>query len=1443
MPASQILKTLRTLLVLGPLIATVSGQQPGLDSAPPVAPFLNGVFPSQTPQATGDWELVEAFPNLTIVNPLQMLPVPGSNRLMVAEKSGRLIVFQNEANTAQKTILLDIGDQVGDSGDSGMLGFAFHPEFGQPGSPNNEYLYIYYRYTPDTSENDKAYCRLSRVTWNPASNSINPSTELVMINQYDRHNWHNGGGILFGNDGFLYLSIGDEGAANDFYDSGQKTDVGLLSGVFRIDVDQRGGAISHPIRRQPQNPDNPPSGWPDSYSQGYYIPNDNPWLDPNGSVLEEFWALGTRSPHRMTIDRSTGDIYLGDVGQNSREEVSLVVEGANLQWPYREGSISGPKSKPSPLTGFDQPPLYDYPRSEGSCVCGGYVYHGQTHALSLAGKYIFGDYSSGKIWAMSRDEGNVTVELLVTLQSTHSQSGLVGFGLDANEEIYVLSLYGPDQDDGGLYKLVRTGSGTEEPPLTLSQTAAFSNLATLTPSPGLIPYRVNAALWSDGADKQRWMAIPNDGNPDQLSEQIVYSETGNWEFPEGTVLVKQFTLGNRRLETRFLVLGDDGNWYGVTYRWRNDQSDADLLFTREAETFDIGGEIYEWRFPSRADCMRCHTGSMGRVLGLRTRQLNGDQFYPTTGRTANQLLTLNRLGFLTPSIDESAIPNLLTSVAIDDEQASGELRARSYLDSNCAHCHNPAEEIRNFDLRLSTPLNLSGVINAPVQNNFGITGAREIVPGDPARSMLWVRQNTTVEAMKMPPLGRHRIDTEAVSVLHDWIQSLEPGGGPAMANLVAHVAFEEGSGTSAADSSGNGNNAQLIPNASWVTGHFGSGVVTDGQDGLVRIDHSPSIHLGGNDEDFTVAMWVNLQEGFTGSWRGLAGKGESWNKRGFALFMRPTSNRINYSVSTTSARESGNSSGLLPVGQWTHVALVRQSSLLSLYLGGQFDSSFTLSAPLPGNTEDLFLGRAAGSADPVPAQFDNLLIYNRALDAGEIQAARDWDGSGGTPPPVNTPPTVDDQLFSVEESSVNGTVVGTIQASDPDTGAEGTLAFSVTGGSGAAVFAVDPAGGVITVTNSAQVTAANAPFALNITVADGGSPSLEDSAVVTINVLSSGGGPDLPAGLTAWLPFEDQIGTTATDASGNGHDGELLDGAAWIAGRNGGGGIETDGTSLLRIEHTPEINLGGNDEDFTVAMWVNLQEGFTGGWRGLAGKGESWNKRGFALFMRPNTNRINYSVSTTNARESGSSSGLLPVGQWTHIALVRQGSLLSLYLGGQFDSSFTLTAPLPGNTEDLFLGRAPGSAAPIPARFDSLQVYNRALTGAEILQSRDIDDTTGTAGDTSSGQITAFSFSRLLAASDPDTIDTPDTDEANPPPVDSKTGSSSVFSINQVMLEGGSITIDWPSQVGITYDVQFSNDARDWHTVSSVIGERIRTEYSEKLPQSSRGYYRVRIQR
>lgn len=324
-------------------------------------------------------------------------------------------------------------------------------------------------------------------------------------------------------------------------------------------------------------------------------------------------------------------------------------------------------------------------------------------------------------------------------------------------------------------------------PATLSATGAFTDLASLTPRSGLIPYDVNAPLWSDHALKVRWIAVPN-------GETVGFAPTGSWDFPTGTVLVKHFELGTderdpderTRLETRFLVKGGSASWYGVTYRWRADGSEADLLGadggTRDLtirET-DGGSRSQRWTFPARADCLSCHNPSAGFALGANTRQLNGDFTYPSSSARDNQLRTLNHIGLFDRDLDESAIPGYAALAALDDTGASLERRVRSYLDANCAQCHHPdGPGHGGLDARFDTPLASQGLIDGAVTDSLGIDGARVLKPRDQWRSVLLHRIDVRGDAIQMPPLGSAVIDAAAVAAIRSYLGGLD--GDPALA--------------------------------------------------------------------------------------------------------------------------------------------------------------------------------------------------------------------------------------------------------------------------------------------------------------------------------------------------------------------------------------------------------------------------------------------------------------------------------------------------------------------------------------------------------------------------------------------------------------------------------------------------------------------------------------
>lgn len=314
-------------------------------------------------------------------------------------------------------------------------------------------------------------------------------------------------------------------------------------------------------------------------------------------------------------------------------------------------------------------------------------------------------------------------------------------------------------------------------PQLLSRTGVFKNTAALAPDNSLIPYDLIVPFWSDGAEKTRWISLPE-------NQKIKFSTVGEWIFPPGTIFAKTFMLATneanpkarRRLETRLLVRDANNGVYGATYKWRPDNSDADLLESNLTETILIqtatGIRSQQWYYPSRQDCLTCHNANAGLILGVKARQLNRDFTYPS-GATDNELHTWNHLGLFAQNLTDEQIKTLPRLTRLDDLTRNLEDRARSYLDANCANCHRPGGTVAYFDARFDTPLANQNLIGGRVLIDQRIDGARVIAPNDIWRSILFMRANTT-EPFKMPPLARNSVDETGIILLRQWIESM-PG--------------------------------------------------------------------------------------------------------------------------------------------------------------------------------------------------------------------------------------------------------------------------------------------------------------------------------------------------------------------------------------------------------------------------------------------------------------------------------------------------------------------------------------------------------------------------------------------------------------------------------------------------------------------------------------------
>lgn len=327
----------------------------------------------------------------------------------------------------------------------------------------------------------------------------------------------------------------------------------------------------------------------------------------------------------------------------------------------------------------------------------------------------------------------------------------------------------------------------DSPAPKLSQTGCVDPADPKKPAAGLIPYGVNSPLWSDGADKERFIALPEgttitikDCARDSASCRPVESggtflDQGDMEVPDGTVLVKTFAIGGKMIETRLLVRFNRDTWVGYSYEWNDAGTDADVLPDtlngKQKMIAGLGGKQQLWHFPTRAECLRCHTDAAGVSLGLETGQLNGQFKYPGTGRTANQMATLAAIGVFSAPPPAPAAMAALPSPT--DTRASLDERARSYLHANCAICHRPKGNFEAMDYRFSTPLAQRGLCNAdPEKGELGVPGAKRLVPGMPEKSLTWLRMDTLDRAQRMPQIGSAVKDQPGNDLVAAWIRGL-----------------------------------------------------------------------------------------------------------------------------------------------------------------------------------------------------------------------------------------------------------------------------------------------------------------------------------------------------------------------------------------------------------------------------------------------------------------------------------------------------------------------------------------------------------------------------------------------------------------------------------------------------------------------------------------------
>lgn len=377
-----------------------------------IAPNIPG-RPSESGQNAQDLiditalQLVNAYPELSFRQPVAFVHVEDdTNRIFVVEKAGRIYSFDNNAQSLSASLFLDISNRVDSSAsEKGLLGLAFHPDFAQNGLFCVNY----------TSRTETIVARYQATNQTPQSGLPNSEQILMRIPQPFAN--HNGGHLAFGPDGFLYIATGDGGSAGDPHGNAQNRS-SLLGKILRIDVDTTAPGLV------------------------YGIPADNPFVGNTSGYRPEIYAYGLRNPWKFSFDRD-GRLWAADVGQNTIEEINLVQKGGNYGWNIMEGSLCYPASSNCSQDGLELP-VWEYRHPLGRSITGGYVYYGN-RLPGLNGAYIYGDYVTGRIWALRLISGQTPVNQEIV----DSQLNTSALGIDQEGELYIVDL------GGKIYKLER----------------------------------------------------------------------------------------------------------------------------------------------------------------------------------------------------------------------------------------------------------------------------------------------------------------------------------------------------------------------------------------------------------------------------------------------------------------------------------------------------------------------------------------------------------------------------------------------------------------------------------------------------------------------------------------------------------------------------------------------------------------------------------------------------------------------------------------------------------------------------------------------------------------------------------------------------------------------------------------------------------------------------